>query len=185
VPDTPSFISTFALSDGSNGPPFSNPDATASIQELGLPTLVGLSGKLDDKDLPVTNHIARQSDSRTVFALAPDQWLLHETNMDAETVMAEVRMQYAGKTIVCTDHSQAWTALRLSGSGAAKALSHLCPVDLHPTVFGADTLFQTNMAGIPVLCTRSAGQDNSYDLYLPYSYSRSFYEALRDAVEIG
>ena len=185
MPDATSFISPFALSDGSNGPPFSNQDATASIQELALPTLVSLSGKLDNKDLPATNHIARQSDTRTVFALAPDQWLLHDTNMGAEAVITEARIQYAGETIVCADHSQAWSALRLSGFGAAKALSRLCPVDLHPTVFGTDTLFQTNMAGIYVLCTRSTGQDNSYDLHLPHSYSRSFYEALRDAVEIG
>ena len=185
MPDTFSYISPFALSDGSDGPPFSNHGKTANIQELALPTIVCLSGKPDDKDLPATNGIIQLSDSRSIFALAPDQWLICDTAMTAEEVMAETRERYSTKTIVCADHSQAWSALRLSGTDATKVLSRLCPADLHPEAFAGNTLIQTNMASMYILCRHTPDEANSFDLYMSHSYSRAFYEALRDAVEIG
>jgi sarcosine oxidase subunit gamma len=107
---------------------------------------------------------------------------MHKSSGD---LLSEIHKQYTGKTVVCADHSHAWSILRLSGSTAAKCLSRLCPVDLHPDVFGRNNLIQTNMAGIYILCTRTTGTDNSYDLYMSHSYSRSFFEILRDAVEFG
>jgi sarcosine oxidase subunit gamma len=119
------------------------------------------------------------------MALAPDQWLISDTGQSAEDLLNEVDGQYTGKTVVCADHSHAWSILQLSGPAAPRCLSRLCPVDLHPDVFGNDDLIQTNMMGIYILCTRTAGTDNSFDLYMSHSYSRSFFEILRYAVELG
>lgn len=180
-----SFISPFALSDGTDGPDFTNEFDTATITEVNVPTLVCLAGNPLDDDLPTANSIRYINNSRKIMALAPDQWLVSDMNKSSEDLLSEVHAQYTGKTVVCADHSHAWSILRLSGSTAAKCLSRLCPVDLHSDVFGNNDLIQTNMAGIYILCTRTAGQDNSFDLYMPHSYSRSFYEILRDAVKFG
>jgi len=179
------YISSFALSDGTDGPGFTNEFGTATITEIIVPSLICLAGNPLDDDLPNANIIRYINGSRKIMALAPDQWLISDMSQSPEDLLNEVRMQYAGKTVVCADHSHAWSILRLSGSAAEKCLSRLCPVDLHPDVFGNNKLIQTNMTGIYILCTRTAETDDSFDLYISHSYSRSFFEVLRDAVEFG
>jgi sarcosine oxidase subunit gamma len=179
------YISPFALSDGTDGPDFTNEFGTATITEVNVSSLICLAGNPLDDDLPAANVIRHLNSSRKIMALAPDQWLISDISKSSEDLLSEVHMRYTGKTVVCADHSQAWSILRLSGSAAAKCLSRLCPVDLHPDVFDENKLIQTNMAGIYILCTRTAGQDNSFELYMSHSYSRSFFEILRDAVKFG
>jgi heterotetrameric sarcosine oxidase gamma subunit len=178
-------ISPFAVSDGTDGPDFTNEFGTATITEVNVPSLICLAGIPLDDELPIANIIRHIDNSRKIMALAPDQWLISDTNKSPEDLLSEVQIQYTGKTVVCADHSHAWSILRLSGSAAAKCLSRLCPVDLHPDVFGRNKLIQTNMAGIYILCTRTGGQDDSFDLYMSNSYSRSFFEILRDAASFG
>jgi sarcosine oxidase subunit gamma len=185
VSETDTYISPFALSDGTDGPEFTNKFGTATITEVNVPSLLCLAGNPLDDELPAANYIRHMNHSRKIMALAPDQWLITDTSQSAEDLLNEVHMLYAGKTVVCADHSHAWSILRLSGSAAEKCLSRLCPVDLHPDVFGNHNLIQTNMAGIYILCTRTAQTDDSFDLYMSHSYSRSFFEILRDAVEFG
>jgi len=185
VSETFTYISPFALSDGSDGPDFTNELGAATISEVKVPSLICLAGNPLDDDLPIANIIRHINSARKILSLAPDQWLISDTDKSAEDLLSEITVRYTGKTVVCADHSQAWSILRLSGSAAAKCLSRLCPVDLHPDVFGQNELIQTNMAGIYILCTRTAGQHDSFDLYMSHSYSRSFYEILRDAVEFG
>lgn len=183
--DNRSRISWFARSDGTDGPDFSNDSGTATITEVRVPSIICLAGRPRDDSLPAANFIRKASHSRTIMALAPDQWLISDLDKSADELLAEIQSHYAGRTVVCADHSDAWNILRMSGSAAAKCLSRLCPVDLHPIVFCREKLIQTNMAGIYVLCTRTDGQDNSFDLYLSNSYSRSFFEILRDAAALG
>lgn len=178
-------ISPFALSDGTDGPDFSNEFGTATIAEVNIPSLICLAGNPLDNDLPTANIIRHIDGSRKIMALAPDQWLISDMSQSSEDLLNEVHMRYAGKTVVCADHSHAWSILRLSGSAAMRCLSRLCPVDLHPDVFGQNNLIQTNMAGIYILCTRTAETGASFDLYMSHSYSRSFFKILRDAVEFG
>jgi len=168
-----------------DGPVFTNESGTATITEVDLPALVCLAGHPADDELPTTNVIRYVSHSRKIMALAPDQWLISDMSDSAGDLLNEVHRQYEGQTVVCADHSHAWSILRLSGSAAARCLSRICPVDLHPDVFGNDDLVQTNMVGIYILCTRTAGIGNSFDLYMSHSYSRSFFKILRDAVELG
>jgi len=179
------YVSPFALSDDTDGPGFTNESGTASITEVDVPSLICLAGKPLDDGLPAANTIRPIDHSRKIMALAPDQWLISDRNVSAEDLLSAIRSRYTGQTVVCADHSQAWSVLRLSGTAAAKCLSRLCPVDLHLDVFDKSDLIQTNMAGIYILCTRTEGQDDSFDLYMSHSYSRSFYEILRDAVEFG
>lgn len=177
--------SPFALSDGTDGPDFTNAEGTATIAEADVPSLICLAGKPMDGELPTANVIRQIGDSRKIMALAPDQWLISDAIVSPENLLSEVRSRYLGKTVVCADHSHAWGVLQLSGSAAARCLSRLCPVDLHPNVFGVNRLIQTNMAGIYILCTRTAGRDDSFDLYMSNSYCRSFFKVLRDAVSFG
>ena len=179
------YISPFALSDGTDGPDFTSTFGTATIKEVNVPSLCCLAGNPLDDELPAANFIRYINRSRKIMALAPDQWLISDMNESSEDLLSDVHMQYTGKTVICADHSHAWSILQLSGLSAPKCLSRLCPVDLHPDVFGNDDLIQTNMAGIYILCTRTAGTDNSFDLYVSHSYSRSFFEILRDAVNFG
>lgn len=183
--ETYTYISPFALSDGTDGPDFTNEFGTASIAEIEVPSLICLAGYPLDDDLPAANSIRLIDASRKILALGPDQWLISDADKDAEDLLGEVQNQYEGRTVVCADHSHSWSLLRLRGSAAVKCLSRLCPVDLHSDAFGQSDLIQTNMAGMYILCTRTAGQADSFDLYMSHSFSRSFYEVLRDAVSFG
>ncbi len=177
------YISPFALSDGTDGPQFTNASGTTIITEVTIPSIVCLAGNPMDKALPATNLISVISDSRKILAVAPDQWLLTDTEMSPEDLLVQIPQQYLRKTVVCADHSHAWSILRLTGVNAEKCLSRLCPIDLHYDVFGENNLLQTNMAGIYILCFRIEGK-NGFDLYMSHSYSRSFFEILRDAVNL-
>jgi sarcosine oxidase subunit gamma len=185
VSETLSHISPFALSDGTDGPEFTNEFHTATVSEVNVPSLICLAGKPLDEKLPAANNILQVDDSRKILGLTPDQWLISDVHVSPGELLSEVKARYRGKTVVCADHSQAWSVLRISGSAAARCLSRLCPVDLHPRVFGENQLIQTNMAGTYILCIQTEGQDNSYDLYMSHSFSRSFFEILRDAAELG
>ncbi|MCP3674287.1 MAG: hypothetical protein GY829_07430 [Gammaproteobacteria bacterium] len=181
--DNYQYISPFALSDGTDGPQFTNGSGTAIITEVAIPSIICLAGNPLDKALPTTNLISVISDSRKILAVAPDQWLITDTEISSEDLLAHVQQQYSGKSVVCADHSHAWSILRLTGKNAAKCLSRLCPIDLHYDVFGENNLLQTNMAGIYILCFRIEGK-NGFDLYMSHSYSRSFFEILRDAANL-
>jgi len=183
VSDDFQYISPFALSDGTDGPQFTNGSGTATITEVRVPSIICLAGNPMDNALPATNLISVISDSRKILAVAPDQWLITDTEISSEDLLNEIQQQYSGRTVVCADHSHAWSILQLSGTNATKCLSRLCPVALHPDVFGENTLLQTNMTGIYILCIRTEGK-NSFDLYMSHSYSRSFFEILRDAVNL-
>jgi len=179
------YISPFALSNGTDGPEFTNEFGTATIEEVNFPSIICLAGNPLDDELPAANRILYINHSRKIMALGPDQWLISDKDKSPEDLLREIHNQYRGRTVVCADHSHAWSILRLSGTSAAKCLSRLCPVDLHPDVFDGHMLVQTNMAGIYILCARTAGQDNSFDLYMSHSFSRSFFEILRDAAALG
>lgn len=179
------YISPFALSDGTDGPDYTNESGTATIDEVNVPSIICLAGNPLDDELPAANNIRYISHSRKIMALGPDQWLICDKDKSPEDLLREIQGCYTGKTVVCADHSHAWSILRLNGPGAAKCLSRLCPVDLHPDVFDENRLIQTNMVGIYILCTRTEGPNISFDLYTSHSYSRSFFKILRDAVSIG
>ncbi len=177
-------ISPFALSDDTDGPPFTNANATTTITEVKVPTIICLSGNPMDEDLPAPNIVHILSDSRKIMAVAPDQWLISDTDKLPAVLLNELQQQYSKKTVVCANHSHAWTILRVSGTGAVRCLSRLCSVDIHPQVFSEHDLIQTNMAGIYILCMRTRGNNNSFDLYMSHSFSRSFFKILRDVVSL-
>jgi len=75
VSNPSTYISQFALSDGTDGPEFTNEFGTATITEIKVPALICLAGNPMDEELPTANFIRYDSPSRKIMALAPDRGL--------------------------------------------------------------------------------------------------------------
>ena len=81
----------------------------------------------------------------------------------------------------CTDQSDSWAILRLSGTLALTALERICPLDLTPTEFPPGNVARTVMEhlGVILLCE----DKNRYVLMSPRSSALSFLHAIETSLE--
>ena len=81
----------------------------------------------------------------------------------------------------CTDQSDSWAILRLSGTLALTALERICPLDLTPTEFPPGNVARTVMEhlGVIILCE----DKNRYVLMSPRSSALSFLHAIETSLE--
>lgn len=75
-----------------------------------------------------------------------------------------------------TDQSDSWVGLEVKGPTARAALERICPIDLHPSVFGAGAVTRTSMEHLAaiVLCIDA----DHYWLLSPTSSAQSFLHAV-------
>jgi sarcosine oxidase subunit gamma len=113
-------------------------------------------------------------DGTRLIRLAPDLAfaLFPHATPDAERVVAE-RLKGA---VYTTDQTDVWVALALSGGNTRRALERICPIDLHPDVFGMDHAARTVMEHLGVLILRTG--DDDYLLLSASSSANSFLHAI-------
>ncbi len=104
-----------------------------------------------------------------VFALSPSEWWL----VSGGTPAVEAT------TVHTIDLSEGRTVMRLAGPRARDVLAKGCGLDLHPHAFAIDRCTQTPVAHVGALLHRV--DDSAWDLYVPRSYARHFWEWLTDA----
>ncbi|SEM22132.1 sarcosine oxidase subunit gamma [Roseovarius tolerans] len=125
-------------------------------------------------DFPGIGRSALAGDGTRLIRLAPDLVfaLFTHATPDAERVVAEGLKG----AVYTTDQTDVWVALALSGPNTRRALERICPVDLHPEVFGVDHAARTVMEHLGVLILRAGADD--YLLLSASSSARSFLHAV-------
>jgi sarcosine oxidase subunit gamma len=126
--------------------------------------------------LPTSPNTSFTGPAGVALWLGPDQWLLVG---DTATAWSE-EVQIVGGTL--TDVSHGRVAVRIAGHTARELLAQGCMLDLHPCVFTPLMCAQTIIAKIPTIIHRP-GIEHLFDLYVPRSYARSFWEWLMIAVQ--
>ncbi|MEM1314687.1 MAG: hypothetical protein AAGI51_09045 [Pseudomonadota bacterium] len=110
--------------------------------------------------------------SAAALSLALDQWLV-----EGEAAALAARLQ--GIAAV-TDQSDGWAWLRLSGQGAAAAVSRLADFDPEAPGCAGPFARRTALARCPALVARRA-EGAAWELGCPRSYARWFLGAVRRA----
>jgi len=83
---------------------------------------------------------------------------------------------YLGDNAYCTDQSDSWVTLELTGPNALHALERICPVDLRPDIFTVGSVARTTMEHLGVIIAR-VGEDQ-YWLMSASSSAESFLHAI-------
>jgi len=86
-------------------------------------------------ELPAKLGQAGEGVDRAAMWLGPDEWLLIAEGVDPEMFPAEIAEALKGSPYSLVDVSHRQLGLVVSGTGAARALSAGCPLDLHLSAF--------------------------------------------------
>ncbi|MGW1892572.1 sarcosine oxidase subunit gamma [Streptomyces sp. NPDC002004] len=98
-----------------------------------------------DLPLPLEPNTVVQAGELTALWLGPDEWLLVGRPGTQRDLESRIRSAAADEPVSVTDVSAQRTTLLVAGPRARDLLSHGCPLDLHPRVFGAGRCAQTTL----------------------------------------
>jgi len=151
-------------------------DGVIDLHEIDFPTITILTGKDANTYLPPVNMVLTVRSDCMIYGLAPDRWLAVYSNASGDID------EFTSSTVFAADHSDAWAALRMSGSRAADVLQCLCSVDIHPSSFGHGACFQSRLGANPALVSRSLGTSSldSFNILVPRSSARAALEDIHD-----
>lgn len=113
--------------------------------------------------------------------MAPDRWLAVYSSAPSTPVQPfeHIEYEYPSSKLFSVDHGSAWACLCLAGEKVRDVIQRLCPVDVHPSVFGDGDCFQSKFSGSPVLVDY-AGNDE-FRVFVPRSSARAMLEDVCDA----
>jgi sarcosine oxidase subunit gamma len=119
--------------------------------------------------LPLATGTTCAADAGHLLALSPSEWWLVSNGTPA----------VEAATVRTVDLSEGRTVIRLAGPRARDVLAKGCGLDLHQRMFAIGRCAQTPIAHIGMLLHRV--DDSAWDLYVPRSYARHFWEWLTEA----
>jgi len=115
------------------------------------------------------------------LGLQPQQWfVLFDHAADQGSPVTIIKEQL-GDSAYCTDQSDSWVSLEVSGPLATSALERICPIDLHPTEFAVGAVARTTMEHLGVIITRTG--DDQYLMMSAASSAESFLHAITTSVK--
>lgn len=86
-----------------------------------------------------------------------------------------------GDAAYCTDQSDNWVALRLSGPLASAALERICPVDIDPSAFPPGSATRTVLEHVGSMVCRE--EEGRFLLLAPSSFAGSFLHAVETSIK--
>ena len=110
--------------------------------------------------------------------MASDQMMLAFRD-ESPVAEHDVRAKLNGACYT-TNQTDGWVILSISGSGACRALSRLCPLDLHDSAFPVDSVARTMMEHMGAMVLRDG--DDSFLLFSASSSAESFLETVEEAI---
>jgi heterotetrameric sarcosine oxidase gamma subunit len=121
-------------------------------------------GDLLGAALPEAGRTARLDDASELIWAGLDLWLLRgpRATPDLAARLADVA--------AVTDQSDGWTALALTGAGAAAVLARLVPIDLAPAAFPPGAVARTELRHM--MCVILAREDG-VELFVMRSFTES------------
>ena len=91
---------------------------------------------------------------RTIYWLAPNDWLLVNPTTDAESIKSALRDSASGATTIVTDVTDVWSIIDISGDCAVAKLAEGCSVDFHNEVFPPGRYALTRLQRLSVIIHR-------------------------------
>ena len=128
--------------------------------------------------MPDNGRYTTSKEGVRVLRTQPDQLFVM---MDRDTPDARNHVHgETGSAFWTTEQTDNWCALELSGDMTRSVLERLCPIDLHPDVFGEDHLARTTMEHMGAMILRTG--DDSFLLMSARSSSASFLHAIETSI---
>ena len=130
--------------------------------------------------VPVVGRYVTSTDGKVrVMGTAPDQLfvLFEHAAPDARAVVHAA----TGAAFYSTDQTDVWCCLEISGTSVREVLARICPLDLHPGVFGADSAERTSMEHMGAMIIRVG--DDAFWLMSARSSAKSFLHAVETSID--
>lgn len=168
-------------------------EGTNSLREMDLVGKLNLRGDAGNAafvagvqaalglEPPVRANTFNEDQSRRLFWLGPDEWLLHCDPDAAGALQESLARSLSGTHHAVTEVSDYYTVLRLSGPDAAAILRRGCPLDLHHEAFPAGNIAQTRFGHASVLLHR-LGDGETWDIQVRWSYAEYVWDYLASAM---
>ena len=123
---------------------------------------------------PAGKCVQATTDNAMIIAMARDQFFIifDELGRDPATTV-DANLNHAGYVV---DQSDSWAMLRIAGNDCRSALERMCPIDLHPAVFGKGDATRTVMEHLAVMIIYESA--TSFILLSARSSAKSFAHAL-------
>jgi len=132
--------------------------------------------------LPLEPNTLARSGSSTCYWLGPDEWLLHCPIEETSSLIESGRSRLSGIHHALVDVSDYYTVLRLEGPDSEVLLAKACPLDLHHTLFPAETCAQTRFGNASILLDRR-GKAPFFDIQVRWSYAEYVWNYLVRAMK--
>lgn len=117
-------------------------------------------------------------DGALLIRLGPDEWRLIAPLSDDGRLAARLASELAGGRGALVNVSSASTVITVAGERAADLLAAGAGIDLDPAAFPPGRAARTRIGNAQALVHRRA--EDSFDLHVPRSYARSFWEWLEE-----
>ena len=128
---------------------------------VALATALGL-------ELPAPSGVAAARDSRLVFGLGPDEWLLRTPLPDEDEWLARLEDALSSHLASAVLVSDAYRVLRVEGPDALDVLAQSTGVDLDPTAFPTGRATRAALAKVSAILHRVDDRP-AFDLYVDSS----------------
>jgi sarcosine oxidase subunit gamma len=162
------------------------------LDEIALLDMVTLRGGASDPafakavvlatglTLPLAANTASVGNSRQLFWLGPDEWLLKTAAGTGEVIEASLRAALVGKHFSVVQVGSGNTTFSLQGAAAADLLSRGCPLDLHARAFPDGSLAQSHIAKANVVLYCLKAQE-SFEITVRRSFAEYLFKWLCEA----
>jgi sarcosine oxidase subunit gamma len=137
-----------------------------NIRRQGLSALFDLKGAADQitawagthlPPLPGAPNSRSEKDGMQLFFIGPDHWILRAPIAQEDALAGALKPETCPADISIVRVSDTLTFFDLTGPDAAEVMAVACPLDLHPSVFGADSVTYTETFGLKALVQRVEG----------------------------
>lgn len=159
-----------------------------SLSLLELQALFDIKGRIEHirlylgdfaSSFPDSPNTFSIQESRTIYYLGPDQWLLRGSLKQESELLATLRPDGAPDDISIVLVSDMLAFFEIAGSQADEVMSIITPLDIHPSAFPADGATFTEAFGIKALVSRKVDGSGAYELAFDRSYQEMVSECLR------
>lgn len=164
-------------------------DGVNSLREMGLKGKLNIRGDAADPRfteavgqslgvaLPIAANTFNEYQSRRLYWLGPDEWLLYCDLDETEALQQGLDDALAGVHAAVTDVSDYYTVLRLRGPDARSLIRKGCPLDLHHEHFPRGNIAQTRFGHASVLL-HYHDDGETWDIQVRWSFAEYLWDYL-------
>lgn len=128
-------------------------------------------------DLPISPNTVSEADSRRLYWLGPDEWLLH-CDLDRAQALGNSLREACGELhAAITEVSDYYTVLQLVGPQAEQLIRKGCPLDIHPDVFAANDFAQTRFGHASILLHK-LDDGQTWNIQVRWTYAEYVWDYL-------